>query len=413
VSPLSREVDGFSPLLGTSILFNAVFLLPSPFAPSHPPAAMYRLFGKAKPAAPAAPPPDIDGHVGRLNAKVPELDAKIAAIDREVMELKRKLAATRAPSQQTAIKQQAMTLLRRKKMYEGQRGSYQTRAFNMEQTQFALGMVRDAQEQATAVKFMAGQLKEEQGKVREREREGGGAREAREARTRRRGARPRAHRTRRPGMGPRPACCYRLTPHPAPNPAQIDLDALEDAQLDMEDLLADAEEINEVRRRVMMMMRRAGTERRGGRRAATPPSAPNPTLTPFPPSPSPLPPIQIMSRDYNVGAAVNEDDLNAEFAALDGELDAIPDVAPGVGAGAGAEAAGTASWGAAAAGGVPASAMPAGGGGYAPTGIEAELQGLMGGGGGGGGGGGFPSVPAAASAQRAPALAGSASMYGR
>jgi hypothetical protein len=121
-----------------------------------------------------------------------------------------------------------------------------------------------------------------------------------------------------------------------------------------------------------------------------------------------------MSRDYNVGAAVNEDDLNAEFAALDGELDAIPDVmAPGVGAGAGTEAAGTASWGAAAAGGVPASAMPAGGGGYAPTGIEAELQGLMGGGGGGGGGGGFPSVPAAASAQRAPALAGSASMYGR
>jgi hypothetical protein len=163
-------VDGFSPLLGTpQNHLNAVFLLPSPFTPSHPPAAMYRLFGKAKPAAPAAPPPDIDGHVGRLNAKVPELDAKIAAIDREVMELKRKLAATRAPSQQTAIKQQAMTLLRRKKMYEGQRGSYQTRAFNMEQTQFALGMVKDAQEQATAVKFMAGQLKEEQGKVRERE----------------------------------------------------------------------------------------------------------------------------------------------------------------------------------------------------------------------------------------------------
>jgi hypothetical protein len=88
-------------------------------------------------------------------------------------------------------------------------------------------------------------------------------------------------------MGPRPACCYRLTPHPAPNPAQIDLDALEDAQLDMEDLLADAEEINEVRCGAEMVV--VGAERKGGggKEGGHPPFCSQSHSHPLPPFPLP------------------------------------------------------------------------------------------------------------------------------
>lgn len=106
--------------------------------------------------------------------------------------------------------------------------------------------------------------------------------------------------------------------------------------------------------------------------------------------------LQVMSREYAVGEQVNEDDLNAELATLDDQLDSIPDSAGPVDTGAAA--------GPVAAGGGGASAVPAG--------MDAELDSLGGGGGGGskqpawmmpmppsggGGGGTAARVPTAAS----------------
>ena len=76
---------------------------------------------------------------------MPELDAKIAACDRELAQLKTALARTK-PAAQGSLKQKALSVLKRKKMYEAQRGSVQTRAFNLEQTQFALESVKGAQD---------------------------------------------------------------------------------------------------------------------------------------------------------------------------------------------------------------------------------------------------------------------------
>jgi len=106
---------------------------------------MHRIFGRAKPAEAAAPPPSMDDHLKRLNDKVPELDAKIAACDKELGEIKAQLGRLR-PAQQGPLKQKALNVLKRKKLYEGQRGQMQTRAFNLEQTQFAIDSVKEAQD---------------------------------------------------------------------------------------------------------------------------------------------------------------------------------------------------------------------------------------------------------------------------
>lgn len=138
--------------------------------------------------------------------------------------------------------------------------------------------------------------------------------------------------------------------------------------------------------------------------------------------------MQVLSRDYAVGAMVNEDELNAEFAALDGELDAIPD---DIGTGAFPATANSNS-NSNSNTLVPSSssyvpANTANGNNNNSTSMDAQLAELMGGGGGGGGGGGAPWLmpvpPSGASAhgQRIPSavaassssVPGSAGMYGR
>ena len=96
---------------------------------------MYRILGRAKPAeaaAPAAPPPDFGAHVSKLESRVPELDRKIGEINGQLQRLQAQLSRT-APGQQAGIKQQMLMLLKRRKLYEQQRGSVQQQAFNLDQ----------------------------------------------------------------------------------------------------------------------------------------------------------------------------------------------------------------------------------------------------------------------------------------
>jgi charged multivesicular body protein 5 len=117
--------------------------VPAAHPPRHPGCATL-------PSAPllaqeAPPPPDVGAYSAKLNDRVPELDAKIAGCDKELLGIKQQMARLK-PAQQGPLKARALAVLKRKKMYEGQRDSVQTRAFNLEQTTFALDSVKDAQE---------------------------------------------------------------------------------------------------------------------------------------------------------------------------------------------------------------------------------------------------------------------------
>ena len=73
---------------------------------------MHRLFGRAKPAAPAEPPPDLNAHVASLEAKGGEIDKKIASCDAELLGLKQ--ARTRARGARCrACSREAARILRR------------------------------------------------------------------------------------------------------------------------------------------------------------------------------------------------------------------------------------------------------------------------------------------------------------
>ena len=93
----------------------------------------------------AAPPPDIGAATTALNARVPVLQAKVADCDRELVGIKTQLARLR-PAQQGPLKQKALGILKRRKMYEQQLGATQSKAFNLEQSAFALENIKDARE---------------------------------------------------------------------------------------------------------------------------------------------------------------------------------------------------------------------------------------------------------------------------
>ena len=106
---------------------------------------MQRIFGRAKPKAEAAPPPDIAAAAKTLNDRVPTLHGKVAECDKELVAIRTQLSRLR-PAQQGPLKQKALQILKRKKMYEQQLNATQAKAFNLEQSQFALENIRDARE---------------------------------------------------------------------------------------------------------------------------------------------------------------------------------------------------------------------------------------------------------------------------
>ena len=93
----------------------------------------------------AAPPPDIAGATKALNDRVPALTAKVAECDKELVAIRTQLTRLR-PAQQGPLKQKALQILKRRKMYESQLSATQNKAFNLEQSQFALENIRDARD---------------------------------------------------------------------------------------------------------------------------------------------------------------------------------------------------------------------------------------------------------------------------
>jgi charged multivesicular body protein 5 len=119
---------------------------------------MHRLFGTGKPsggskkeeAADEKPKPTIGDAARSMDERVKGLDVKIKAIDGELIRYKEQLKKANA-STKAAIQKRALATLKRKKMYEAQRDSMVSQAFNIEQTQFAIETMQDTQIAVTAM----------------------------------------------------------------------------------------------------------------------------------------------------------------------------------------------------------------------------------------------------------------------
>jgi len=93
------------------------------------------MFGKKKKAVPA---PALSETSSNLGGRVDEMDKKIAGLEQELRVYKDKIKKARSPAAKQAVQKRAMEILKRKKMYEGQRDMVAGQQFNIDQASFGI-----------------------------------------------------------------------------------------------------------------------------------------------------------------------------------------------------------------------------------------------------------------------------------
>ncbi|XP_019711500.1 charged multivesicular body protein 5 [Hippocampus comes] len=110
---------------------------------------MNRIFGKGKPKA---PPPNLTDCIGTVDARSESVDKKIARLDAELVKYKEQLKKMRDGPSKNMVKQKAMRILKQKRMYEGQRDNLMQQSFNMEQTNYTIQSLKDTKTTVDAMK---------------------------------------------------------------------------------------------------------------------------------------------------------------------------------------------------------------------------------------------------------------------
>lgn len=119
---------------------------------------MNRLFGRNKPAAPV---PSL-GEVGAsLDKRVESFDKKIQMLDAELFKYRDQMKKMREGPARNAVQQKALRVLRQKKQYEQQRENLMQQSFNLDQTNFATQMLIETKGTVDAMRAGVKQMKQE------------------------------------------------------------------------------------------------------------------------------------------------------------------------------------------------------------------------------------------------------------
>jgi charged multivesicular body protein 5 len=123
---------------------------------------MRRIFGVAKKAPePGPPPPSLTQASETIDKRVAVIDEKIKGCDQELMKYKAQMTGPNAQ----AVKNRALTVLKRKKMYEAQRDQMLNTQFNVDQANFATENLKITALTVDALKAGAAQMKQEYAKI--------------------------------------------------------------------------------------------------------------------------------------------------------------------------------------------------------------------------------------------------------
>jgi charged multivesicular body protein 5 len=122
---------------------------------------MNRLFG----AVPKGPKPTLNGAIGNIDERISSIDVKLASINAELQGYQTKLSKMRDGPGKSAIKQKAMKVLQRRKMYESQRDQLQSQVWNMEQAQTMQDNLKNVMTTVDALKTTNKELRKQYGKV--------------------------------------------------------------------------------------------------------------------------------------------------------------------------------------------------------------------------------------------------------
>jgi len=96
-----------------------------------------------------------------LDNRVESLDGKIKQIDQEIIKQRNIMSKSSNIGARNQAKQRAMQAMKRKKMYEAQRDQMMNQSFNMEQTQFTSQTIQDTHLQIKAIKGANAAMKQQ------------------------------------------------------------------------------------------------------------------------------------------------------------------------------------------------------------------------------------------------------------
>ncbi|OHE92179.1 Snf7 family protein [Colletotrichum orchidophilum] len=122
---------------------------------------MNRLFG----TAPKGPKPTLNSAITNIDDRISSIDVKLSALTAELNTYQQKLAKMRDGPGKSAIKQKALKVLQRRKMYESQRDQLQSQVWNMEQAQTMQDNLKNTMATVDALKTTNKELKKQYGKV--------------------------------------------------------------------------------------------------------------------------------------------------------------------------------------------------------------------------------------------------------
>lgn len=111
---------------------------------------MNRLFGRGKPKEPA---PNLTDCVANIDSRGESVDKKIARLDQELNKYREQMKKMRDGPSKNMVKQKAMRVLKQKRMYENQRDQLMQQSFNIEQQNFAIQSIKDTKTTVDAMKI--------------------------------------------------------------------------------------------------------------------------------------------------------------------------------------------------------------------------------------------------------------------
>ncbi|OBT73231.1 charged multivesicular body protein 5 [Pseudogymnoascus sp. 05NY08] len=122
---------------------------------------MNRLFG----AKSTGPKPTLDGAISNVDGRVSSIDVKLASINAELSTYQAKLSKMRDGPGKNAIKQKALKVLQRRKMYEGQREQLEQQSWNMQQAGMMTDNLKNVMTTVDVMKQTNKSLKQQYGKI--------------------------------------------------------------------------------------------------------------------------------------------------------------------------------------------------------------------------------------------------------
>lgn len=125
-------------------------------------ATMNRLFGNK--SAPSYKP-TLDSAISNIDERIASIDVKLASINVELSGYQSQISKMRDGPGKSAIKQKALKVLQRRKMYEGQRDQLQQQSWNMEQASMMQNNLKNVMTTVDTMKLTNKALKQQYGQI--------------------------------------------------------------------------------------------------------------------------------------------------------------------------------------------------------------------------------------------------------